>query len=206
MEVSALLVDNKYKEITYGNIRKNMYFISPDGKIFSTYLKDFMIPRPDKDGYLEIGIRTNENKQKFFKIHKLVALTFIGEPPSNIKDPTIDHIDSNKLNNHYSNLRWIERGTNSSIRKNTCIGELNHEAKLNEKQVEEICDLLLNTEFTFKQIAEIYNVDKSTINNIKCHKNWKNVTKKYDFSCRKTIREKGVFKCINTNIRETKYA
>ena len=75
----------------------------------------------------------------------------------------------------------------------------NHEAKLNENQVHEICNLLVNSDLTFEEIGKRYNVDKSTINNICRKKNWKNITKDYDFSCRITIRNsKGQFQVINT--------
>ena len=46
---------------------------------------------------------------------------------------------------------------------------------------------------------ERYNVEKSTIGNIYRGKNWKNITKEYDFSCRITIRNsKGQFQVVNT--------
>lgn len=206
MEDWDQLIDNGYKEITYGNIRKNMYLISPDGKIFSKYKasreseSNFLSPKPDRDGYLELALRTENNKPRFFKIHQLVALTYLGCPPGNMKDPTVNHKDGNILNNHYFNLEWMERSVNSSIRENKGTGELNHEAKLTEVQVEEICNLLINSNLTFKQIAELYGVNKSTVNNIKRHKNWKYITDKYDFSCRKSIRVNGRFRSANMSL------
>ena len=114
-------------------------------------------------------------------------------------DPTINHIDGNILNNHVSNLEWIERGINSSIRKNKGAGGMNHEAKLTELQVYEICDLLINTNLSYNDICKKYNIKKSTISRIKNQKNWKDITKNYDFSCRINIRnEKGQFQNINT--------
>lgn len=115
-------------------------------------------------------------------------------------DPTINHIDGNILNNHYTNLEWMERGKNSSIRKNRGEGSSNASAKLTEKQVVEICDLLINSDLSFSEIGKRYGVDKSTISIISRKKNWKKITSKYDFSCRKVIRnEKGQFQTINTN-------
>lgn len=112
-----------------------------------------------------------------------MAYNFIGTPPTSIKDITVDHIDGNILNNYYTNLRWLERGLNSSIRKSRkkSAGELNHEAKLTEKEVIKICDLLIENRLTLKEIAEKYNVTKSTISNIKRKATWKYITQKYIF-------------------------
>lgn len=62
------LMDDNFKEITYDNIRKDMYFISPTGDIFSKYKasrkskSNFLSPKLDKYGYLVIALRTEENK------------------------------------------------------------------------------------------------------------------------------------------------
>ena len=52
-------------------------------------------------------------------VHRIVALAFLGEPPTN--KPIVYHIDKNKKNNRPSNLRWITRleeiALNNNIRK-----------------------------------------------------------------------------------------
>ena len=50
-------------------------------------------------------------KQIKRSIHQLVAETFIPNPDNYTE---IDHIDRNKLNNHYTNLRWVSRFENAS--------------------------------------------------------------------------------------------
>jgi len=50
-------------------------------------------------------------KQIKRSIHQLVAEVFV-ENPYNYTE--IDHIDQNKRNNHYTNLRWISRFDNAS--------------------------------------------------------------------------------------------
>lgn len=184
MEVGVALTTNDYVPINLPNVKKDLYLISSDGKIYSKYKKGILIPKVDKDGYLALTLRreSNEEKPKDWKIHQLVALVYIGNPPQYLNDPTVDHIDGNKNNNHYSNLRWIERNVNSSIRKNKGVGENNHEAVLTEKQVIEISELLVQKKYTLKQIGDMYGVHKSTISNIKRKKNWVYLTKYYDFN------------------------
>lgn len=168
------------KKLEYKDV-KPLYKIDEYGNVFSIYKNDYLKPKADKDGYLSVVLRGSQ-KNIYVRIATLVAFNFIGPPPIDIKDPTIDHIDGKILNNYYKNLRWLERGINSSIRKNTGLGELNHEAKLTEKEVKEICDLLMLNNISLTQIAQKYNVQKSTISNIKRKKNWKYITEKYLFS------------------------
>lgn len=42
-------------------------------------------------------------------IHRIVGEKFVPNP---FNHPTIDHIDGNKLNNHYRNLEWVTYSEN----------------------------------------------------------------------------------------------
>ena len=64
----------------------------------------------DKDGYLYVVLSKN-NKQKLFKIHRLVAEAFIPNP-NNL--PMINHKDENKQNNNVENLEWCSAKYNSN--------------------------------------------------------------------------------------------
>ena len=187
--------------ICLDGVKKNLYYIEEDGRIWSNYKKGYMRPKTDKNGYLNIALSGgSRDKRKYYRIATLVGLTFLGNPPLEMKDPTINHIDGNILNNHYSNLEWIERSTNSSIRKNKGQGENNHEAKLTAADVQKICELLINSNLTIKEISDIYKVHKSTIHKIKKKETWKTITSLYNFDCRAVIRnERGQFQSVNTN-------
>lgn len=178
------------KLISCKNIKNNASEIDENGNIWSNLTQKFLRAGKDKDGYLKISLRTNDNKTSVFRIATLVLYTYGGPPSDNIIDPTVNHIDSDILNNNISNLEWLERGENSSIRKNKGAGETNHEAVLSENDVIDICDLIRTTNMSFSSIANIKGVDKSTINNIVRKKNWENVTSQYEDlkKYRKTIR------------------
>lgn len=187
--------------ICLDGVKKDLYYIEEDGRIWSNYKKGYMRPKTDKNGYLNIALSGgSRDKRKYYRIATLVGLTFLGNPPLEMKDPTINHIDENILNNHYSNLEWIERSTNSSIRKSKGQGESNHEAKLTAADVQKICELLINSNLTIREISDIYKVDKSTIHKIKKKETWKTITSLYNFDCRAVIRnERGQFQSVNTN-------
>ena len=167
------------KSIKYKNIDSN-YKVDEYGNVYSDYKKGYMTPAKDKDGYLKLSLKAG-NKMAYVRIATLVAHTFIGSPPCEMQDATVDHIDGNILNNYYENLRWIERGVNSSIRKNKGVGEENHESKLKEWQVIEICELLMENELSLREIGNIYGVSRYTINNIRQQANWRNISLKYNF-------------------------
>ena len=52
----------------------------------------------DKDGYRTISIN-----KKQYKVHRLVAQTFIPNP---LNKKEVNHRDMNKANNHVNNLEW----------------------------------------------------------------------------------------------------
>lgn len=63
---------------------------------------------PNNSGYLDVSLYDN-GKRIHKKIHRLVAEAFIPNP-NNL--PEVDHIDTNKYNNHVSNLRWCTSSEN----------------------------------------------------------------------------------------------
>lgn len=68
----------------------------------------------DTGGYNYYCLYRN-NKRIMMWTHRIVALHFI-ENPNNERD--VNHIDGNKLNNHISNLEWVNRRENVSHANN----------------------------------------------------------------------------------------
>lgn len=76
------------------------------------------------DGYLEIGL-TKDKKRKSYRVHRLVAETFIPNPDNK---KYVDHINTIKDDNRVENLRWVTASENqynelTMIRKKEYKGE-----------------------------------------------------------------------------------
>lgn len=67
-----------------------------------------MILRVNNNGYNYL-LFYKDNKRKHIYIHRLVGALFVPNPNNY---PHIDHIDGNKNNNRYDNIRWCNRSMN----------------------------------------------------------------------------------------------
>lgn len=69
---------------------------------FRTIKERIISPATTKDGYLKVSLSKN-HKRYYFKVHRLIAITFIPNPNNY---PVINHKDENKQNNCVDNLEW----------------------------------------------------------------------------------------------------
>ena len=86
------------------------YAIGESGEVISFKSGEprFMKPENNGCGYLSL-ILHNKGKAKMHSVHSLVAQAFLGDRPEGM---VIDHIDGNRLNNHYTNLRYCTQSDN----------------------------------------------------------------------------------------------
>lgn len=85
------------------------YQVSSVGRIRNTITQRILKQRKNRYGYYCINLRKN-SVVKLTKIHRLVAFAFCNN--DNNYD-VVDHIDRNKTNNNYLNLRWVSNSMNS---------------------------------------------------------------------------------------------
>lgn len=105
--------------------------------------------------------------------HRLVALAFIGPPPS--EQHEIAHNDGDTSNNHFTNLRWATRKENHSDKKEHGTwqaGEKCGRSKLTEKEVLKIRRLCQEHQMSHAEIAGCFNIGRTAVTAIHNRTNW----------------------------------
>ena len=85
------------------------YEVSSIGRVRNNVTGRILRQHNDGRGYLKIKLCKNGD-MKNHKVHRLVAEAFCKNP--NVKK-YVDHIDNNRANNHYTNLRWVSSSENN---------------------------------------------------------------------------------------------
>ena len=117
------------------------YKISSIGRIYTKKMNRFMSPLDRKDGYQRIKM-----DRKSFYVHRLVARTFLGEPPESIPNPVVNHKNGNKSDNTIDNLEWIDFAENVKHAHDTGLNSTSNPVVRYNYQGEKIK--------TYKSIAE----------------------------------------------------
>lgn len=116
------------------------YFVTKDGKVWSNYSKKFLKQIEDKDGYLEVCLRSSD-RQKNFRVHRLVAEAYLENPD---QLPVVHHRDNDKQNNCVDNLKWCDVSYNTKeaykIGALSQKGERNNSCKYPDKIVKKIVE------------------------------------------------------------------
>ena len=88
------------------------YQINRDGRIYN---KDKSLKKFHKNssGYYVVDIYEKGIRQRWL-VHRLIATLFVDNPK---KEKVINHIDGNKLNNHYTNLEWTNHSKTWASKK-----------------------------------------------------------------------------------------
>ena len=89
------------------------YLITPTGQVYSKNYGRFLLTQTSYEGYKYVKIGKN-----IYYIHRLVAEKFVPNP-NPAEFTMVDHVDKNRGNNFFTNLRWVSAGENSRGRRPT---------------------------------------------------------------------------------------
>lgn len=126
-----------YEVSSLGRIRGvDRVIMRKDGKKYTVKGAILSPSKRGYDGYLDISLR-REGRQKTHKIHRLVMLTFVGEPPEGKYE--VDHKDGDPENNRLSNLEYVSKKENyMRMAANQGRGALVERLEQLEKRVSEL--------------------------------------------------------------------
>ena len=122
-------------------------------------------PAKNQGGYIFVNLY-KDSKRHVFKIHRLVAITFIGLPT--LLNSIVHHKDGDKTNNKLNNLEW------SNTSANIMASDITNGRKLNINDVKEIRKLA-DSGITQRAIAKMFNVRPQAISKIILRQIWRYV-------------------------------
>jgi NUMOD4 motif/HNH endonuclease len=161
----------RYFVSNYGRIKSiNTHSVNPPNK--ETILKQ----KINRGGYCYITIYGL--KKKSYRIHRLVALSFIPNP---LNKTSVNHKDGVKINNHVSNLEWVTTKENNEHAKIIGLlkplkGEDTPRHKLFVKDIYNIRKVArVNKIAVYKQLALQYGITIENVRAICDFKSWKHL-------------------------------
>ena len=146
------------------------YFVNPEGEVLGKYGR-VLKPQLGTNGYLLVYPRVG-GQSTTRSVHRLMALTFIPNP-ENKRD--VNHKNGDKLDNHIDNLEWVTHAENAVHGFANGLlhrGEAHPNSKLTVENVRTIREIDQRKEMPRYRIAQMFNVDASTISSICNRKSW----------------------------------
>lgn len=176
--------ENYYEVSNLGRVRSLERLVTPSGRK-SVKKGKILSPRPDKNGYL-ITCLCIDGVESTKKVHRLVALAFIGS-----SDLQVNHIDCCKINNHISNLEYVTNQENrdhavangrmhGKTNPNRSNNNPNNVAKYNTKKAKKLTPelvkqikVLRETGFTYASIGKQFGISANTTRKVCLGITWK---------------------------------
>ena len=158
-EVGQYIPDFDYDKEIWKEIGKTGYEVSDLGRIRRG--DRILAGSYHSDGYIFMTIKGDQ-----IPIHRFVANAFIPNPDHL---PEVNHKDGNKMNNSASNLEWVTSSENSKHAHAMGLqprGLSTYKGKFTDEQREEIKTLWNSGQHSRREIARMYGVSHTCINDI----------------------------------------
>lgn len=158
-EVGQYIPDFDYDKEVWKPIGKTGYEVGNFGRI--RHGDSILAGSNHSDGYIFTNIHGDQ-----IPIHRFVAQAFVPNP-NNL--PEVNHKDGNKMNNSADNLEWVTRSENQQHAMKLGLqprGLSTYTGKFTPDQREKIKELWNSGEYSRREIAKMYDVSHTCINDI----------------------------------------
>jgi DNA-binding NarL/FixJ family response regulator len=178
-----------WRKLKLDEVVADTYLVSNLGRVYNSKLKTLMIDIDENKNhrnYHLVMLNKKDNSRGTYKVHRLVAITFI-KVPDILKCFTIDklivnHKNGKKRDNCVNNLEWmtmkenIEHAITTGLVDNKAWN--NFSVKRTPEQIILICTKIKEG-LSNKEIAKLVNLDPRRINAIRVKEKWKSVSDLY---------------------------
>lgn len=161
------------------------YKVTKEGRVYKRNGQEFEYNT--RSGYLSV-VLCNGDEQYQVKVHRLVAYIYCSGYNVDTLN-VVDHLDGNKLNNHYSNLEWVTSSENQiraialGLRNfNSTSGENNYLSTFTEAALRECLENGYHPKITskeFKILIAPLNCTAAQVKSLYAGRTWYNVTSQY---------------------------
>ena len=186
----VLYLNPEIRPVTYPGIKENKYMITEYGHVIDTENQHVLRPFKNSYGYLQYRMQSENGTMFHPTVSRLVAYEFV--PENRDLSKQVDHVDANKLNNHYSNLDWVSNLEN--IQRAYQKKLLPIKSYKSNEQITNVCELLSTTDYTFSEVCRQAGLElndtqaKSLCSDIIQRKYWNEISSNYDFTNRTSKR------------------
>lgn len=152
------------------------YRTDEDGNVWNAKRNHILAKDLHKSGYYRVRLCQDNKKYSKF-IHRMVAQKYIPNPENK---PEVNHKDSDRLNNHASNLEWVTSSENSmhsfTYGSRVAIKGTNKKlSKLTDEDVLEMRKIYANNKISHIELGKKFGVSGSTCGRIIIGKAWAHV-------------------------------
>ncbi len=177
--MSDIYKDEKWHRITFDDMDENeMVEISNFGRIKSYKTRPVtgkILGGSWLSGYNILVMMRTANRRKTLFVHKLVAEYFVEK--STPGHDQIIHVDYNKKNNHFTNLKWVTKEGLAEHRRNdkNYNSKKIRNSKLTESDVIRLKKMLKRGKIKPYRLAQEFGITHTQLNRIKNGENWQHI-------------------------------
>lgn len=168
--MSKIGFDNKDIEI----VQISAYKIFEDGRIYSDFHNRFLSYSKDKDGYDLVTMRKlGINKNDQYRVHRIIAMAFLGSCPEGFQ---VNHKDGDKSNNNRKNLEYVSCVENIRHARDNGLskkGKLHHNTKPVRLTKNNVTKILYGSAEIKKNVFHAPSVHRVARGERKTTKGWK---------------------------------